>query len=244
MKLHGSIGNSSNGVNLKNHGDLLLKAFANKRTHSVIIHLNSPGGSPGVSYEIASLIKKLKNQYNKPCYCYVEEIAASGGYFIACAADSIVTNPYAVVGSIGVISGSFGFVDLIKKLGIQRRVYTSGENKNKLDPFSEEKPQDVEKFKKLLEDTHANFIHWVETNRPRQIHKDFFNGDFWGAEQAHQIGFVDTVLSFSEFIDVLDRDQKYRINTIELKRGMYSRLINTALEITVDKIFGNFHFKF
>ena len=139
----GSAGKFKQGMELANQRDILKKAFAVKKISHVAISINSPGGSPVQSHLIYSYIKQLAEKHKVKVIIFAEDVAASGGYFIACAGDEIYANSSSIIGSIGVISASFGFKDLIQKIGVERRVYTAGKNKSTLDPFKEEKEDEL-----------------------------------------------------------------------------------------------------
>ena len=145
----GSVGKFKQGLDLSSQQGLLKKAFSYKKPKTVAISINSPGGSPVQSHLIYSYIRQLAKKNNTKVIIFAEDVAASGGYFIACAGDEIYANSSSIIGSIGVISASFGFKELIKKIGIERRIYTAGKNKSTLDPFIEEKEEDVQRLKKF-----------------------------------------------------------------------------------------------
>mgnify|MGYP001328247068 CR=1 FL=1 len=138
------------------------------------IVINSPGGSPVQSSLIGQKIREISEKKNIKCYCFVEDVAASGGYWLACSADEIYADVNSIIGSIGVISGGFGFTELIKKIGVERRIFTAGENKSFLDPFLKVNKKDEIKLKDLQKKIHQNFINWVSSRRGKKIkEKDF-----------------------------------------------------------------------
>ena len=145
----GSVGRFRQGIDFSGQQEIIKKAFSFKKAKSIAISINSPGGSPVQSHLIHDYIRQLAKKNKKKVIVFAEDVAASGGYLIACAGDEIYANSSSIVGSIGVISASFGFQDAIKKIGIQRRVYTAGKNKSTLDPFKEEKEEDIQRIKKL-----------------------------------------------------------------------------------------------
>lgn len=172
------------------------RAFAYKRAAAIALVVNSPGGAPVQSHLIHQRIRQLAEKNKKRVIVFVEDVAASGGYMIACAGDEIVADTYSIVGSIGVVSASFGFEKLIRKLGIERRVYTAGESKRQLDAFLPEKPEDVARLKAIQSKIHEDFIALVKRSRGKRLHGDdkaLFNGEFWLAEQALQYGLIDAV---------------------------------------------------
>ena len=156
---------SRGGLNLNDLSDSITKAFSFKNIKAIALLVNSPGGSPVQSALIANRIRDLAKEKEIPVYCFIEDLAASGGYWLACASDEIYVDTNSILGSIGVISPGFGFVELLKKAGIERRVYTSGKSKSFLDPFKEEKEEDINRLKKIQEQIHENFISYVKSRR-------------------------------------------------------------------------------
>src|SRR5450631_1298663 len=157
------------GMSLAGVAKTLERAFATKNARAVALMINSPGGSPVQSRQIYVRIRQLAAEKKLPVLVFVEDVAASGGYMIACAGDEIICDPSSILGSIGVVGGTFGFVKLMEKLGIERRLYTAGDNKVKLDPFLPEKPEDVESIKALQRDIHADFIALVKESRGARL---------------------------------------------------------------------------
>ncbi len=157
IKLNGVIGNVGKfkqGIDFASQEEIIKKAFSIKKAPAVAISINSPGGSPVQSHLIHDQIRSLAKKNKKKVLIFAEDVAASGGYLIACSGDEIYANQSSIIGSIGVIYSSFGFTDLISKIGVQRRVYTAGKNKSTLDPFTEEKQEDIERLKKIQLDLH------------------------------------------------------------------------------------------
>src|SRR5690606_30247336 len=196
VKLHGVIAAEQRPgrINMASVAPLLKRAFAIKSAPAIAIIVNSPGGSPVQSRLISKRIRDLADEHNKPVLVFVEDAAASGGYFIAVAGDEIIADPSSIVGSIGVIYAGFGFVEAIAKLGVTRRLYTAGENKSTLDPFLPEKDEDIERIKQLELDTHETFIDYVKARRgPRLKGPDaeLFTGEFWTARRGLGLGLVD-----------------------------------------------------
>ena len=180
----------------------LQKAFKDKATAGIILRINSPGGSPVQAGYINGEINRLRKKYPTiPVYAVVTDICASGGYYIAAAADKIYADKASVVGSIGVLMNGFGFVQAMDKLGIERRLLTAGEHKGFLDPFSPLKPEDIEHIKELLNDIHAQFINAVKSGRGDRLNKaneaELFSGLVWTGEQAVKLGLVDALGSTS-----------------------------------------------
>ena len=172
---------------------LLDKAFAMKDAPVVAISVNSPGGSPVQSRLIFQRIRDLSVEKKKPVLVFVEDVAASGGYMIACAGDEIIADPSSIVGSIGVVSGGFGFVEALQKLGIERRVHTSGRNKAVLDPFRPEREEDVAHLLALQREIHETFIDLVKSRRSGKLaeNDDLFTGQFWSGLRGLELGLVD-----------------------------------------------------
>ena len=199
VRLSGTIGMATPlrpGLMLSTTARTLERAFAVRGARAVALLINSPGGSPSQSHLIFRRIRELADEKKLPVYAFVEDVGASGGYMLACAADEIVCDPYSIVGSIGVVGGTFGFVDLMHKLGIERRVYTAGERKVMLDPFQPEKPEDVARIKAIQQDMHANFIALVKARRGTRLtgaDETLFSGEFWTAAKAIDLGLADRI---------------------------------------------------
>ena len=199
VRLTGMIAADSGGIGRKALSmatiePLLDKAFEIKDAPVVAIEINSPGGSPVQSRLIFRRIRELAAKHDRKVLVFCEDVAASGGYMIACAGDEIIADPSSIVGSIGVVSGGFGFVDLIRRIGVERRLYTAGRNKATLDPFSPEKPEDVEHLKSLQLDVHETFIELVRERRAGRLKEDepdLFSGQFWSARRGMELGLVD-----------------------------------------------------
>ena len=215
-------------LNLAAVEDRLDKAFGMKRAPAVAISINSPGGSPVQSRAIFHRIRDLARQKEKKVLVFVEDVAASGGYLIALAGDEIIADPTSIVGSIGVISGGFGFPELMRKLGVERRVYTAGENKSVLDPFLPEKQSDIDHLKSLQQDVHRIFIDMVKARRGAKLadSPDLFTGLFWSGETGHALGLVDGV---GDMMAELRRryGDEVEIEKIEAPRGFLGRFISS-----------------
>ena len=195
VKLKGVVG-SEQGIVASESIKILRAAFKAKNSKGVILLIDSPGGSPVVSAEINEEITRLRDKYpDKKIHTVVSDVCASGGYFIAAATDKIFANRSSLVGSIGVIYASFGFVDAIQKLGIERRVYTAGTNKSILDPFSTTREQDVEHLQALLDQTHQHFVDVVKQGRGERLadDEDIFSGLIWNGEEALKLGLIDGI---------------------------------------------------
>lgn len=196
VRLHGAIGVGTPmkpPLTFKDINDVLEKAFR-KGIAAVALSINSPGGSAVQSALIHARIRALAEEHKLPVYVFCEDVAASGGYWLACAGDEIYADESSIVGSIGVISAGFGFVEAIDKLGIERRVHTSGENKSILDPFKPERPEDVERLLSLQSDVHAAFKALVRERRAGKLkgeEGDLFTGAFWSGRRALDLGLID-----------------------------------------------------
>lgn len=197
VRLSGMIGVTTPlrpGMTLAGLTRTLDRAFAVPRARAVALVINSPGGSPTQSHLIFRRIRQLAEEKDIPVLAFIEDAGASGGYMLACAADEIICDDYSIVGSIGVIGGSFGFQELMKKIGVERRIYTSGERKAMLDPFREENPEDVARIKAIQADIHARFIELVKKRRGVRLKGDdkvLFSGEFWTADKAIDLGLAD-----------------------------------------------------
>ena len=238
----GSAGKFKQGMELANQRDILRKAFAVKKITHVAISINSPGGSPVQSHLIYSYIRQLANKNKMKVIFFAEDVAASGGYFIACAGDEIYANSSSIVGSIGVISASFGFKELIKKIGIERRVYTAGKNKSTLDPFVEEKEEDVKRIKNLQLDLHADFIKVVKESRGNKLKdpekNNIFTGEFWSGSKALKLGLVDGIGNLDQVLK-----EKFGENVIikrfEKQKGFLAKKLSSSLDSQIEKMIDN-----
>jgi signal peptide peptidase SppA len=199
VRLAGVIGLSTPlkpGLTLATVARTLERAFRMRGTQAVALVINSPGGSPVQSHLIYRRIRQLAAENARPVLAFAEDVAASGGYMIACAADEIFCDPSSIVGSIGVVGGSFGFPKLMDKLGVERRLYVSGEHKAMLDPFLPENPQDVERLKALQQDIHEEFIALVKRSRGTRLkgpEKTLFSGEYWTGGKAADLGLADGI---------------------------------------------------
>ncbi|WP_269932093.1 S49 family peptidase [Aminobacter sp. HY435] len=213
-------------LSLATTAGLLEKAFSIANAPAVAISINSPGGSPVQSRLIFKRIRDLAAEKNKKVLVFVEDVAASGGYMIAIAGDEIIADPSSIVGSIGVVSSSFGFTELIKKIGVERRVYTAGENKATLDPFKPEKQEDIERLKKLQLEVHETFIDMVKQRRGGKLANDpdLFTGLFWSGKRGLELGLVDQLGDMRTVLK--DRyGAKAELRLITPPRGLFGRRI-------------------
>jgi signal peptide peptidase SppA len=198
LRLTGMIASDARGrvvLNDASLAPLIEKAFTRGKPSAVALALNSPGGSPAQSSMIFTRIRRLAKENDVPVYAFVEDVAASGGYYIACAADEIWVDDNSILGSIGVISAGFGFQDFIARHGVERRMHTAGKSKSLLDPFEPEKPEDVARLKTLQEAIHRSFIDRVKARRGARLHEtaELFDGDVWVGGQAVELGLADGV---------------------------------------------------
>ncbi len=215
----------SRGLSIETVAPLLKRAFETRGAKAVALSLNSPGGSPVQSALIAQRIRMHAAEKDLPVIAFVEDVAASGGYWLACAADEIIADPSSIVGSIGVISSGFGFQDLIARIGVERRVHTSGENKSMLDPFRPERPEDVERLTRLQAEIHDGFKDWIRQRRGRVLKGDesmLFTGEFWTARRGIEYGLID---GFGELRATLQAryGEKVHLPVIGPRRRLLSR---------------------
>src|SRR3954451_15177158 len=184
------------GMSLAGVARVLERAFSMRNAKAVALVINSPGGSPVQSRQIYLRIRQLAMEKKLPVLVFVEDVAASGGYMIACAGDEIFCDPSSIVGSIGVVGGFFGFQELIKKIGVERRLYTAGEHKAMVDPFLPEHPQDVARIKALQREIHATFIALVKQSRGTRLKGAddlMFTGEYWAGETSVSLGLADAI---------------------------------------------------
>src|SRR5271154_6989681 len=184
------------GMSLAGVAKMLERAFATKNARAVALVVNSPGGSPVQSRQIYLRIRQLAAEKGLPVLVFVEDVAASGGYMIACAGDEIFCDPSSILGSIGVVGGTFGLTELIKKIGVERRLYTAGEHKAMLDPFLPEDPEDVARLKALQREIHAIFISLVKESRGARLKgadEVLFTGEYWAGETSVSLGLADAI---------------------------------------------------
>jgi len=206
IKLNGVIGNVGKfkqGIDFTSQEEIIEKAFSLKKAKAVAITINSPGGSPVQSHLIYKFIRVQAKKKKMKVMVFAEDVAASGGYLIACAGDEIYANSSSIIGSIGVIYSSFGFTELIKKIGVERRVHTAGKNKSTLDPFLDEKKEDIERLKTIQLDLHKDFIKVVEDSRGTKLNKseiELFSGEFWSGSKAKDLGLIDGVGNANEIL--------------------------------------------
>jgi signal peptide peptidase SppA len=215
----------SRALSIESVAPLLKRAFDTRGAKAVALSINSPGGSPVQSALIGQRIRLLARERDLRVIAFVEDVAASGGYWLACAADEIVVDPNSIVGSIGVISAGFGFQDLIARIGVERRLHTSGERKSMLDPFRPEKAEDVERLHRLQAEIHEGFKHWVRERRAGKLNAEeavLFNGEFWTGRRGLELGLVDSLGELRATLQARYGD-KVRLPLIGPRRRLLAR---------------------
>jgi len=233
----GNVGKFKQGIDFAGQEEIIKKAFSYKKSSAVAVTINSPGGSPVQSHLIYKFIRELAKKNNKKVIVFAEDVAASGGYLIACAGDEIYANSSSIIGSIGVIYSSFGFKELIKKVGIERRVHTAGKNKSTLDPFLEEKNEDIERLKNIQLDLHKDFIKVVEDSRGTKLDTksgiELFSGEFWSGRKAKELGLIDGIGNADQILK-----KKFGENVVvkkfEKSKGWLSKKLSSS-ETSMDQ---------
>ena len=236
LRLAGPIGMATPlrpGLSIATLSAAIEKMFSMSKLPSVALLVNSPGGSPVQSSLILKRIRQLAEEKEKKVYVFCEDVAASGGYYIALAGDEIYADTSSIVGSIGVISAGFGFEKAIEKLGVERRVYTAGTSKSMLDPFRPENPSDVARLKQVQQDVHDAFIGVVKDRRAGKLtghDDDLFNGSFWSAPKALDLGLIDGVSDVRTKMRELHGD-KVKLKVVPISSGgLLSRLRRASLD--------------
>ena len=234
IRLQGAISNGARGLDNPSLAPVIEKAFRGGKPAAVALEINCPGGSPVQSSLIAGRIRRLAEEKKVPVFAFVEDVAASGGYWLACAADEIFVDDCSITGSIGVISAGFGAPEAIARYGIERRVYTSGESKSKLDPFKPENPEDVETLKGWLEDIHQTFITQVKTRRGTKLSDDpkLFTGEVYIGKKGVDAGLVDGI---GHLVPVMKQrfGDKVRFRRYDIKRPLLARFGAQVVEDTM-----------
>lgn len=241
IELHGVIAARAGALSLSSAEPIIRRGFAASGGRPVILDIESPGGSPVQSDLIAALIRRQADRYGVRVHAVIREVGASGGYWLACAADEIHANPMSIVGSIGVRGGGFGFPALLARLGIEHRLYTAGENKARLDPFAPEKPEDVEFAKDLMGALHTRFKDWVRTrrgNRLRGPEETLFDGGFMLGEQALARGLIDGLNDIDSLIRQLGGDRARGRRFGPKRRSLLARLPRLAADGVLDALEG------
>ena len=235
----GNVGKFKQGIDFSSQQEIIKKAFSVEKIEAVAISINSPGGSPVQSHLIYSYVRKMAKEKNVKVLVFAEDVAASGGYLIACAGDEIYANSSSIIGSIGVIYSSFGLQELIKKAGIQRRIYTAGKNKSTLDPFVDEKKEDIERLNKIQLDLHADFIKVVEESRSSKLKKkektDLFTGEFWSGSKSKELGLIDGLGNADEILKEKFGEDVV-IKKFEKPKGWLSKKISGSNENQIETL--------
>lgn len=234
VRLTGAIGMATPlnpGLSLSGVAGVLEKAFGLSGAKAVAVSVNSPGGSPVQSNLILRRIRALAEEKSIPVYTFCEDVAASGGYMLACAGDEIYADPSSIIGSIGVVSSGFGFTEAMEKLGIERRVHTAGERKVILDPFQPEKPEDIKQLLAIQKDIHDLFKDLVRERRGEALNgeeKKLFSGEFWTAEKAKDLGLID---GFGDLRSVMREKlgENVRLKVMEQDRSWLKRRLGMSV---------------
>ncbi|MBL9047906.1 MAG: S49 family peptidase [Tabrizicola sp.] len=236
IRLGGTIGAGSRGLNDETLAPLIDKAFKSKPV-AVALQVNSPGGSPVQSSLIAARIRRLADEKNIPVHAFVEDVAASGGYWLACAADEIWVDESSILGSIGVIFASFGFPELMVRQGVERRVVASGRSKSLADPFLPQKPEDIDRLKALQTPIHEAFIAHVKKARGKRLDltADLFNADIWVGQKAVDLGLADGVAHMVPKLKAL-YGEKVKLVPYGRKRSLFQRLGLSLVDETLGAI--------
>lgn len=242
IRLQGMIASGSNPGRLNDASlaPLIEMAFRRGKPKAVALVINSPGGSPVQSALIAARIRRLAEELKIPVHAFVEDLAASGGYWLATAADDIHVDGNSIVGSIGVISAGFGLHELLNRYGVERRVYTSGKSKSQLDPFSPENPEDVARLRSLQDQVHQNFIAQVKARRGAKLVADenLFTGEFWVGTRAVELGLAD---GLGHLVPMMQNryGEKVRFRVYGMRRPFLSRfglsLLSDTLALTEER---------
>lgn len=239
IEMHGLIAPRTGALNSGTMAPVIDRAFRTARGRPVILDIESPGGSPVQSELIASLIRRRAEQHTVRVHAVIREVGASGGYWLACAADEIHANPMSIVGSIGVRGGGFGFPDMLARIGIERRLYTAGTSKARLDPFSPEKPEDVAFVQDLLDALHERFKSWVRTRRGARLKDDeatLFDGSFMLGERALERGLIDGFADVDSLVRKLGGEKAVPRMFRPRRRGLLRRLPGIAVHALFDTV--------
>lgn len=226
----GKVGTLKSGLTLSSLNKLIEKMFKIERLDAICLSINSPGGSPVQADLIATRIIALAKAKEVPVFSFVEDVAASGGYWLACAGSKIYASKSSIIGSIGVISSGFGFHEAIEKLGIERRVYTEGKTKSVLDPFKPAKNSDIKIIRKIQQDIHYHFISTIKDRRAGRLTQNddiLFNGEFWSAQTAVDYGLIDGIDNLYSFIQKRYGDN-VKIEHIENKQSWIKKKLSMS----------------
>jgi len=240
LRLHGVLAARIGPLNIEAYGGLIDAAFrAAGKSGTVVLDIDSPGGSPVQSDLIAARIRRRADASGARVVAVIAETGASGGYWLACAGDEIVAHAMSVVGSIGVRGGGFGFDRALERLGVQRRLYTAGENKARLDPFSPERPEDVAFAQALMADLHERFKAWVSIRRGGRLHGaegELFDGGFVLGDRALALGLIDRFGDLDAVVREVGGERARAQHFRPRRRGLLSRLPRLAVEALVEAV--------
>lgn len=237
VRLQGAITNAGRGLDDVSLAPVLEKAFGKGKPKAVALQINCPGGSPVQSSLIAARIRRLSEEKDVPVYAFVEDVAASGGYWLACAADEIYVDGCSMTGSIGVITAGFGLQDLIARYGVERRVHTAGKSKSMLDPFRAEKDEDITRLKGWLEDLHGTFIDYVKSRRGAKLsdNPDLFTGEVFLGQKGIDEGLVDGLGHMTPVMK--DRfGDKVKFRKFGQKKGLLSRFGASVMDDAISSV--------
>lgn len=239
LTLSGVIGKDSkleSGINIENSAPLLKKAFETKNVKAVAISINSPGGSPVQSELIYNYIRELSEEKKIPVYTFAQDLSASGGYWLLLSGDEIYAHNSSLIGSIGVIFSGFGFVELIKKIGVERRIYTEGKNKAILDPFTPEVEENIEILKNAQKSIFESFKELVSSRRNGKLKKsedELFTGAFWSGKDAFKLGLIDGISDMRAKMKE-KFGEKIEFKEITTKKGFLKGLLSSKSNIASD----------
>jgi ClpP class serine protease len=239
IELHGVIAARPGALNAGSVAPLIERAFATAGRYPVILDIESPGGSPVQSDLISRLIRRHAARRQVRVHAVIREVGASGGYWLACAADEIHANAMSIVGSIGVRGGGFGFPALLARLGVEYRLYTAGANKARFDPFTPEKAEDVAFAQELMGDLHGRFKDWVRTSRGRRLRgteAELFDGGFMLGDRALALGLVDSLNDVDGLVRQLGGERMKSRRFAPRRRGLLSRLPRLAVNALLDAV--------
>jgi signal peptide peptidase SppA len=224
IRLQGAIGSGPRALSDAALAPVIERAFGRGKPVAVALVINSPGGSPVQSSLIAARIRRLADEKKIPVHAFVEDVAASGGYWLASAADHIWVDESSIVGSIGVIYASFGFTGLMEKHGVERRVHTAGTAKSFADPFKPERPEDVARITAMLSPLHENFIAQIKARRGARLSDaaDLFNADIWIGRRSVELGLTDGIAHLKPKMTALF-GEKVRLQPYGIRRGLFAR---------------------
>ncbi|MDE2007386.1 MAG: S49 family peptidase [Rhodospirillales bacterium] len=237
IELHGLIAARFGQLNLRAAAPLIEKGFAAARGRDVILDIDSPGGSPVQSELIATLIRRRAETHKVTVHAVIGELGASGGYWLACAADRILANPMSIVGSIGVRGGGFGFPALLARIGVERRLYTAGAHKARLDPFLPENEDDIAFTRELLDALHARFKDWVRARRAGRLLADeatLFDGGYMLGARAVETGLIDGLSDVDALVRALGGEKARPMRLRPRPPGLLRRLPRLAIEAALD----------